>query len=190
MNNLIRDLRDSAAELKNLRSVTGAGLLLALSVLLTYFFRLDFGGSLSVGLAFTATALMGMIYGPVVTGLAAGLGDILKWFLKPQGPYFFGYTFNVMVAGMLYGLFLYGKKPTLLRSAAAKTSVNLLVNAIMNTFWMGVLGGKGFYAMIPVRIVKNLTLLPVEIAILYVVLNAAWKALLRAGYLKRRAPVR
>lgn len=186
MNRLIRDFRDSAAELKKLRSVTGAGLLLALSILLSYFFRIDFGGSLSVGLAFTATALMGMIYGPVVTGIANGLGDILKWFLRPRGPYFFGYTFNVIVAGMIYGCFLYRKKPTLPRVAAVKTLINLLVNAVMNTFWMAMLGGEGFYVMIPARIVKNLTLLPIEIAILYVVLNAAQKALTRAGYLKLR----
>ena len=34
--------RRSAAQLRDLRSLTGASLLLALSILLTYFFRLDF----------------------------------------------------------------------------------------------------------------------------------------------------
>ena len=71
---LIDSFRRSAAQLRDLRSLTGASLLLALSILLTYFFRLDFGGSLSVGLSFNATALMGMLFGPVVTGLANGLG--------------------------------------------------------------------------------------------------------------------
>ena len=55
---LIDSFRRSAAQLRDLRSLTGASLLLALSILLTYFFRLDFGGSLSVGLSFNATALM------------------------------------------------------------------------------------------------------------------------------------
>ena len=108
---LIDSFRRSAAQLRDLRSLTGASLLLALSILLTYFFRLDFGGSLSVGLSFNATALMGMLFGPVVTGLANGLGDIIKCVLKPQGPYFFGYTFNAMLAGVIYGVFLYGKSP-------------------------------------------------------------------------------
>lgn len=71
---LIDSFRRSAAQLRDLRSLTGASLLLALSILLTYFFRLDFGGSLSVGLSFNATALMGMLFGPVVTGLANGPG--------------------------------------------------------------------------------------------------------------------
>lgn len=59
---LIDSFRRSAAQLRDLRSLTGASLLLALSILLTYFFRLDFGGSLSVGLSFNATALMGMLF--------------------------------------------------------------------------------------------------------------------------------
>jgi len=63
---LIDSFRRSAAQLRDLRSLTGASLLLALSILLTYFFRLDFGGSLSVGLSFNATALMGMLFGPAL----------------------------------------------------------------------------------------------------------------------------
>ena len=177
--------RRSAAQLRDLRSLTGASLLLALSILLTYFFRLVFGGSLSVGLSFNATALMGMLFGPVVTGLANGLGDIIKCVLKPQGrPYFFGYTFNAMLAGVIYGVFLYGKKPTLPRVVATKAAINIIINAFLATLWMSLLGGKGFYAMIPVRIIKNLTMIPIESAILYVVLNAASKALSRAGYYK------
>ena len=40
--------------------------------------------------------------------------------------------------------------------------------------------------MIPVRIIKNLGMIPIESAILYVVLNAASEALRRAGYYKIR----
>ena len=140
---LFDSFRQSAAELKDLRSITGAALLLALSILLTYFFRLDFGGQLSIGLSFNATAMMGMMFGPVVTGIANGLGDIIKCIIKPQGPYFFGYTLNAALGGVLYGVFLYHKKPTLLRVAATKATVNLVINAFLNTFWMAMLPGKG-----------------------------------------------
>lgn len=83
---LIDSFRRSAAQLRDLRSLTGASLLLALSILLTYFFRLDFGGSLSVGLSFNATALMGMLFGPVVTGLANGLGTSSNVSSSPRAP--------------------------------------------------------------------------------------------------------
>ena len=132
---LIDSFRRSAAQLRDLRSLTGASLLLALSILLTYFF---------------------------------------------------GYTFNAMLAGVIYGVFLYGKKPTLLRVVATKATINIVINAFLATLWMALLGGKGFYAMIPVRIIKNLTMIPIESAILYAVLNAASQALRRAGYYKIR----
>lgn len=86
---------------------------------------------------------MGMLFGPVVTGLANGLGDIIKCVLKPQGPYFFGYTFNAMLAGVIYGVFLYGKKPTLLRVVATKATINIVINAFLATLWMALLGGNG-----------------------------------------------
>ena len=89
-----------------------------------------------------------------------------------------------MLAGVIYGVFLYGKKPTLPRVVATKAAINIIINAFLATLWMSLLGGKGFYAMIPVRIIKNLTMIPIESAILYVVLNAASKALSRAGYYK------
>lgn len=138
---LIDSFRRSAAQLRNLRSLTGASLLLALSILLTYFFRLDFGGSLSVGLSFNATALMGMLFGAGGhPALPNGLGDIIKCVLKPQGPYFFGYTFNAMLAGVIYGVFLYGKKPTLLRVVATKATINIVINAFLATLWDGTAG--------------------------------------------------
>lgn len=85
---LIDSFRRSAAQLRNLRSLTGASLLLALSILLTYFFRLDFGGSLSVGLSFNATALMGMLFGPVVTGPCQWPGRHYQMCPQASGPLF------------------------------------------------------------------------------------------------------
>ena len=91
-----------------------------------------------------------------------------------------------MLAGVIYGVFLYGKKPTLLRVVATKATINIVINAFLATLWMALLGGKGFYAMIPVRVIKNLAMIPIESAILYAVLNAASQALRRAGYYKIR----
>lgn len=180
-------VRSSYGELKNPRSLTGLSMLLALSILLAYFFRIDIGPQLSIGLSFIATALMGMLYGPVAAGLANGLGDLIKFVIKPQGgAYFIGFTFNVVLAGAIYGFLLYKRKPTLLRAATAKTLVNLVVNAFLNTMWMSLLYGQGFQAMIIPRIVKNITLLPLEIALLYTVLTASYRALSRAGYIKNQ----
>ena len=58
---------------------------------------------------------------------------------------------------------------TLPRAIVAKSSISLLLNVLLNTFWMVVLYGKSFTALFPVRLTKNLMLLPVEIALLYII---------------------
>ena len=47
-----------------------------------------------------------MLFGPVVGGIMGGIGDILKFLIKPTGPYFFGYTLNAMLGPVIYGIFL------------------------------------------------------------------------------------
>ena len=39
-------------------------------------------------------------------GLFAGILDIVKFFLKPDGVFFPGYTFNAILAAVIYGLSL------------------------------------------------------------------------------------
>lgn len=46
-----------------------------------------------------------MLFGPVVGGIMGGIGDILKFLIKPTGPYFFGYTLNAMLGPVIYGIF-------------------------------------------------------------------------------------
>ncbi len=166
MNILCKKFQDSRKEFKSVRSLVGASLFLALDIVLV-FVRLDISPSLQIGFSFIAVALMGMMYGPVVAGLGAGLGDIIKFALKPAGPYFFGFTLNAILGGVIYGIFLYKNKEKLLNIAAAKTSVNILINLVLNTYWLSILYGKAFTVMLIPRVAKNILALPIEIFILY-----------------------
>lgn len=121
-------LSQSAKELKKLPSLTGASMLLALDVILSFFFRLELSQTLRVGISFVARGACGMLYGPVVLSLSAAAGDLIKYVLKPTGPYFWGFTFNAALAGLIYGLFLYKGKVSVWRVVAAKGLVNVLVN--------------------------------------------------------------
>ena len=173
----------SAKELKSVRSIAGMAMLLAVSIILSQF-SVALTPQLKVGLAFLATALLGMIYGPVAGGVAAGVGDIIKFILKPSGAFFFGFTLNAILGGVFYGIFFYKNKPGVTRSVVSKLLINLLVNAGLGTLWSSMLYGKGFMALIGPRLIKNLTLLPIEALILFVVTAAVAKALGR--YLKGR----
>ncbi len=162
----------SAKELKKLPSLTGASMLLALDVILSFFFRLELSPTLRMGVSFVARGACGMLYGPVVLSLSAAAGDLIKYVLKPTGPYFWGFTFNAALAGLIYGLFLYKGKVTIWRVAGAKVLVNLLVNVVIGTYWKSLMYGKAFMVAVVPSFIKNVTMLPLECLILYVSLKA------------------
>ena len=58
----------------------------------------------------------------------------------------------------------------------AKAAVNLLLNLLLNTFWIFILYGKAVGIVeIFSRIFKNLLMLPLEIAALFIILKAITK---------------
>ena len=175
----------SFRRLKEVRTVTVCAMLGAIAIVLGSL-SIDLGPSVRIGFSGIPNELVHYLFGPAVGSLFAGALDILKYMIKPVGGFFPGFTLVAMLAGVIYGVFLYGKKPTLLRVVATKATINIVINAFLATLWMALLGGKGFYAMIPVRVIKNLAMIPIESAILYAVLNAASQALRRAGYYKIR----
>lgn len=145
-------------------------MVLAISIVLSYI-SIQVSPSLRIGVAFLATAMLGMLFGPVLGGVVAGLGDVIKFFLKPTGPFFPGFTITALLGGVIYGMFFYKNKVTLSRCVFAKLCVNVLLNIVLNTFWNSILMGKAFWALLVPRVWKNIVLLPVEITLLYVVLR-------------------
>ena len=168
----------SAAELKKLRSLTGIAMLVALNVALS-FVTIPIGSTMKISISFLAIAIMGMLYGPVAAGMGAALGDILSYLLTPgnsMGAYFFGFTLTAFLGGIVYGIAFYSCKVSVPRVIIAKAAVNLLLNLLLNTFWIFILYGKAVGIVeIFSRIFKNLLMLPLEIAALFIILKAITK---------------
>ena len=95
--------------------------------------------------------------------------DIVKFFIRPDGPFFFGFTFNAMLAAFIYGCFYYKHKLTFRRVLIAKLVVVLIVNVLLNTLWLDMLYGKGFLAILPMRTVKNLIMWPIDSFIFFTI---------------------
>ena len=74
-----------------------------------------------------------------------------------------------MIAGTIYGFFFYGKRLTFRRVLAAKLVVVIVCNIVLNTYCLSLLMGKGFWAILPDRIVKNLIMWPIDSLIFYYV---------------------
>lgn len=172
--------RQSAQELKQVRTLTGVAMLLAMSVVISFTASVRVAETIKIGLGYLITALLGMLYGPFTAALAAGAGDLIKYLLKPDGAYFFGFTLTAMLGGVVYGVFFYREKCTIPRAIASKATVSLLLNCLLNTVWVSWLYGMPFLGALGPRVIKNLMALPFEIVLLYIVLNGMNKVIQRA----------
>ena len=113
----------------------------------------------------------------MVGSLIGALADILKYMVNPTGPFFPGFTISGFFGGLIYGMVLYKKPLSIKRIIIANTLVTVLVNLLLNTYWLTLLYGNAYMALLPARIVKQLIMLPIEVILFY----AVAKVLVKSG---------
>ena len=149
-------------------------LLIAINVVLARFFGIQ-TPIVQINFSFIPVVLAALLYGPLPAALVGAVGDVLGAVLFPAGAYFPGFTLTSALGGLIYGLCLYRPSPKrgvrLARCFAAKGLVNLLCNLGLNTLWLTLTGGEAFFALLPLRAVKNLLLWPMESLLLFAVLE-------------------
>lgn len=172
MQKLKKHYLDSMKELTVTRNLTLCGLMAALAIVLNYTTSIFITPNIRIGFSGYPNRIIEYMFGPFVGAVFGAVLDILKYFLKPNGgAFFFGYTFNVMVAGVIYGFILHRKPVRVWRIFIAEFLVKLIVNCGLNTLWLSMLGGKSFVAILPARIIKNVIMLPIDTMILFFVLT-------------------
>ena len=159
---------ESLVELKHVYSVTVMAMFAAISVVLGYF-TLVLGDYLKIGFSTIANQFVYYLFGPVAGGMFGGALDILKYIIRPTGAYFPGFTIGAMVGGVLYGCFLYKRPISLVRVLAAELTVSVICNMLLGTLWLSMLYGKGFLALLPMRVLKNLIMWPVNSMLFYTI---------------------
>ena len=162
---------DSIKEFKITHNMVICGFMAALAIVLSYVASIQLGPYLKIGFSGIPNRIVEFLFGPVIGCIFGGALDILKFLIKPDGPFFFGFTFNAMLAGVIYGSILYKKPVKLWRIVLAEFLVKLIVNCFFNTLWISMLYGKGFIAILPPRVIKNIIMLPVDSIILFCVLT-------------------
>ena len=167
--------KDSFGELKNLKTLAMASMLLAIAVVLG-FYTLQLTEFIKIGFAYIANELAGMMFGPVVGSLIGGLADVLKYLVNPTGPFFPGFTISGFLGGLIYGIVLYKKPLSIKRVIVANTLVTVFINLLLNTYWLTLLYGNAFMALFPARIIKQLVMLPIEVILFYAVARVLVKA--------------
>lgn len=177
--------KESAQYFKNPKAVVAAGMLLALHVVLGIFVTIPLTDSVRISISFITNVVTGYLFGPWMAMVSGALGDILQFIIKPTGTYFFGWTLNAAIAGIIYGIAFYRKAPEstgkgsivskiafLLRCILAMAFVAVMIQMFMGTFWCCIMYGKGFWFYFSQRAVKSLIQLPFNVVLVYFCLQA------------------
>ena len=136
------------------------GFMIALSVVLSKLVSINIS-FLRIGFGFLPIAVLAILYGPVVAAIGYGIADVLGAWLFPTGTFFPGFTVSAVLTGLIFGFVLYKKEVTIIRALIASALVCLVVNLLLNTFWLTFLLGKGFKVLLASRAVKEIVAIPV-----------------------------
>ena len=117
--------RAAAAEMKDLRKLLFAALMIAACLILSRF-KIPLGESLSLNITFLARALCSLVCGPVVAVVFAVAEDTISFFLNGGGyAYFPGYALTTMLGCFFYALFFYRARITWGRIIVVKVLTNI-----------------------------------------------------------------
>ena len=174
--------RDSLRSLRSTSTLTTAGLLLAIQMVLSSYGVIEVTDSLKISLAHLALAPTAMLFGPVVAGMQGALSDILGFMLKPTGPYFPGFTLTALLGGVIYGMFFYKTRRSTWQIIAARLVIIVFVNICLNTVFLSMLYGPGQWAALPLRAMKNFLQLPIDCVLLAAVCRAVSRIPIKPSY--------
>jgi len=170
--------REASALAKNMLILAVSALCVALSVQLSYF-KIPVAQNLYIFPTFLVNAVFGVVCGPVCAVPYGIAKDLIGYFMYPDGGFFPGYTLTSVLGALLFSLFFFRARITVLRIALCKLSINVFVNLLLGSLWSAILYGKGYYYYFAKSLIKNLALLPLEIVVLVLLFQALLPALAR-----------
>lgn len=170
---LLDYLRSPFKELKETSNITLCAMLIALCVI-TSFLSFYVTNAIKVSFTFIFIALIGMKFGPVIAGSAAFLTDVIQYIVKPVGPFQPLIALGSAITGIIYGIYLYKSKTSLLRIILSCATVTTVVGCLLNTYALSILYGTPFTAYFITRLPKNIIMLPIEIILLRLITNAVF----------------
>ncbi len=151
-----------------LKGLIQVSLLIAMEIVLARFMSIS-TPILRIGFGFVPIAICAIMYGPVWAGIAGATADVIGATLFPLGTYFPGLTLSAALTGIVFGLLLFKKRDGWLPLAVAVAINCLIISLLLNTYWLTILMGKNYMALLPVRIVQNLIMLPIQFFVIRLV---------------------
>lgn len=165
----------AAGELKQVRSLTLAALLIAIYAVTYSPFAgniIIVPGLIELRFGFLAIALAGMLLGPFMAMFVAVLGDFVGTILFYGGSFFFGYPISWTLMGLIFGCFLYKEQLSTARIIAASVVSTVVIDQCLTTLWQTFMGFGTFEALFVSRILRNVIMLPVKTILLVLLLRS------------------
>ncbi|NLJ74293.1 MAG: folate family ECF transporter S component [Firmicutes bacterium] len=158
------------------RTATNLGLLTAISIVLTRVFGFIIPiagvGALRISFGEIPIMLSGILFGPVagaVTGVAA---DLIGYAINSHGGAFFpGFTLTAALTGIIPGLLLFRrmKDPQWWQVGLTVLVTDLITGVFLNTLWLTIMFGQGFFILLPARLLARLVTLPIYTLVVFLV---------------------
>lgn len=159
--------KEAAGEVKKPRILAVTALFIGLDIIIGMFYiPMPFGDNLRVYFGYFTNSMCCMVCGPVMALIFGFVRDILGFLANSSGGFFFGYTLSAMLGSLVYALFFYRARITVVRILCCKLIINVCVNILLGSLWSAILFSKGYYFYMVSSTVKNLMLLPVEVILL------------------------
>ncbi len=185
----------AAMQVKDIKVLVTVAMMIALNVVLTIFVDVPIpvGDNLRIRFDFLAEVVFCMIGGPIIGVFGGMAGDLVSYLCHPAGAFFPGYTLSAMLACLIYSLFLFRTRVTIVKIAIAKLLVNGLVNVLLGCLWSTITRDHGYVFYLAKSVVKNSIMLPIEIVLMVLVLTILVPVISRFGLvpkpLKKFLPV-
>ena len=155
------------------RTVVYLAVLIALEIVLNRFVSIN-TPVVKIGFAFLPIAVAGIIFGPIPAAIVAAIADLLGAILFPNGTIFLGITLTAFLKGLSWGLFLH-KKQTVATIVPAVLVDQIILSYLLNSFWLSILMGTPYKAMLATRIVQTAILIPVEFVVIFAIARVLGK---------------
>lgn len=154
--------------------------LIALQIILVRFLSIQWIPTVRISLGFLPMAMASIMFGPLWGSITYIIADTLGILLFPtSGAYFPGFTISAFLIGIIYGLFLYNKKQVqwtkkqiMTRTIFCVLTEIIFISLLLNTLWLKILYGKGFFAILPGRLLQAAIMTIVEIVLIYLLQTA------------------
>jgi len=149
----------------NTKKIVVIALLIALEIILTRFLAIQ-TPTIRISLGFVPIAIIAIMYGPIYAGVAAAVADFMGVSFFSAITPFPGFTVTAALMGFVFGLFLYNHRDRhlgLVRICMAVLIVTIVLQFGLDTLWLQIITGRGFFEILPTRIVRTLIMLPLQL---------------------------